>query len=85
MVENNIQNEFSIHNLEIFDTHDFQNQTKKGLARLLEVNFLFRLFIMVYGIILSISVYHIKLMRKFTEWLKLPIPPIAISIFFFVN
>ena len=85
IAKNNIQNEFSIHNLEIFDTHDFQNNEKKGFARLLEINFLFRLFIMIYGIILPLSVYHIKVIRKLTQWVRLPIPPIAIGIFFFVN
>lgn len=85
MEEINVQKEFSFHNIEIFNTADFQHREKEGLARLLEVNFLFRLFIIGYGIVLPFFVYHVKLIRKLTEWAKLPVPPISIGIFFFVN
>lgn len=85
MEEINVQKEFSFHNIEIFNTADFKHHHKKGFARLLEVNFLFRLFMMGYGIVLPFFVYHLKLIRKLTEWVKLPVPPISIGIFFFVN
>lgn len=81
----NVQKEFSIHNIEIFNTSDSHGNTKKGLARLFEINFLFRLFMMVYGIVLPFLVYHLKFIRSLTEKLKLPVPPIGIGMLFFVN
>jgi hypothetical protein len=85
MNEINVQKEFSIHNLEIFNTDDFQNHRKAGLARLLEINFLFRLFMIFYGILLPFFAYHIKKIGSITEKMKLPIPPISVGIFFFIN
>lgn len=81
----NVQKEFNFHNLEIFNTADKHGNTKSGLARLFEVNFLFRLFMMVYGIVLPFFVFHIRSIRGLTEKLKLPVPPIAIGVFFLVN
>jgi len=83
--EVNAQHEFSFHNIEIFNSSDRNGNMKHGFARLLEVNFLFRLFMMVYGIVLPFVVFHVKLIRKFTEKIKMPIPPIGIGIFFFIN
>lgn len=85
MEEINVQKELSFHNIGIFNTSNSQNQHKKGLARLLEVNFLFRLFMMGYGIALPFLVYHFKPVRKLSEWAKLPVPPISIGIFFLFN
>lgn len=85
MDEVNVQHEFSFHNIEIFNSSDRNGHLKHGFARLLEVNFLYRLFMMVYGIVLPFLVFHSKLIRKFTEKIKLPIPPIGIGIFFFIN
>jgi len=85
MDEVNVQHEFSIHNIEVFNSVDFEGHGKHWLSRLLEVNFLFRLFMMVYGIVVPFVVYHIKLVRRFTEKIKLPVPPIGIGVFFFVN
>ncbi|MBL7971861.1 MAG: hypothetical protein JNL03_10105 [Prolixibacteraceae bacterium] len=85
MQEINVQNELSLHNIEIFNTHDFQQNTKKGFARLLEINFLFRIFMMCFGILLPFLAYHSLTVRKLTEWAKLPIPPISIGIFFLIN
>jgi len=81
----NVQHEFTIHNLDVFNTNDTQDHSKTGFARLLEINFLFRLFIMSYGIILPFLVYHIKSMATLAYKIKLPIPPISIGIFFFLN
>jgi hypothetical protein len=83
--EVNVQKEFSFHNIEIFNTADFKGYTKHGIARLLEVNFLFRLFMITYGIVIPFLVYHFKLIRQITERFKLPVPPIGIGIFFIIN
>lgn len=85
MGELNVQKEFNFHNIELFNTADKHGGTKSGLSRLFEVNFLFRLFMMVYGIVLPFFVFHIRPIRSLTEKIKLPVPPIAIGIFFLVN
>ena len=83
--EYNVQSEFNIHNLEVFDHTDIHYHLKTRFLRLLEINFLFRLFIMLYGIVLPFLVYHIKYIGVFAYKIKLPIPPISIGIFFFIN
>lgn len=81
----NVQHELSIHNLEIFNGSDFAKNRKDGLNRLLEMNFLFRIFMISFGIITPFFVYHIKLIKNSAKKLKLPVPPISMGIFFFIN
>lgn len=81
----NVQGEFNIHNIQMFNTDNFNHSKKTGLKRLLEINFLFRIFITIFGVILPLLVYHIKFFRKLSFQLKLPVPPIAIGIFFFLS
>lgn len=81
----NIQNEFNVHNLELFNSLDSQHHPKKGISRLLEINFLFRLFTLFWGIVLPLCVYHVNWIRYVASKLKLPIPPVSIGIFFLLN
>jgi hypothetical protein len=81
----NVQGEFSIHNVEVFNGHDFQGNQKHGLFRLLEINFLFRLFTMLFGIVLPFCVYHIKFISRITMKIRVPIAPISIGLFFFIS
>lgn len=83
--EKNVQWEFNIHNLETFSGVDSNHKLKKGFERLFEINFLFRLFTMLWGIVLPFLTYHIIFFNRITIKLKLPIPPISIGIFFFIN
>lgn len=78
----NVQKEFTIHNIEEFNSMRFDGTTKKGWDRFLEINFLFRLFCFLYGFLLPICAYHLKLIEKITFAIKLPIPPVSIGIFF---
>lgn len=82
---NNVQGEFNIHNIEIFNTDNFNSCRKKGVQRLLEINFLFRLFCITYGIILPIAFVTFSPVKKITEQFNLPIPPLLIGIFFLLN
>lgn len=84
-MEKNVQKEFSIHNLEIFNQVDLNNEPKTGFARLLEMNFLFRAGILTYGILLPLLVFHFSFAQKIAKKIKLPIPPISIGFFFFIN
>ncbi|MBU3714450.1 MAG: hypothetical protein FGM46_05820 [Ferruginibacter sp.] len=82
---NNVQKEFNIHNLEIFNTDKFDNSRKTGTERFLEINFLFRLFCLTYGFLLPVLVFYFKPIKKFTEKVKLDIPPATIGSLFITN
>jgi hypothetical protein len=81
----NVQKEFNIHNIEIFNNKDLQGNVKNELKKLLDMNFLFKVFVMVFGIILPICVYHIKFISAITLKLAIPVPPVSIGIFFLVS
>jgi hypothetical protein len=83
--EINVQHEFTLHNITLFQGVDSQGKPKNGLSRLFEINFLFRLFTMFFGIILPFCAYHFKFISLITMKVKLPIPPISIGIFFFLS
>jgi len=81
----NMQSEFNFHNLGLFHGRDLQGNKKHGFKRLSEVNFLFRIFVMLFGIILPLCVYHIKSISRLTMKIRVPIPPITIGLFFFIS
>lgn len=81
----NVQKEFNLHNIEIFNTNNFDHTRKKGWRRLFEINFIFRVYIILYGIILPLSVFHNKWINKIVSKIKIPIPPISLGVFFFVS
>lgn len=81
----NVQDEVTIHNLVFFNTEDFTGNVKHGISRLLEINFLFKLFIVIYGIVIPLAVYFLTFFRKLVKELKLPIPPLSLGIFFIAN
>lgn len=81
----NVQEEFNVHNLLVFNTGDHRHVSKTGLARLLEFNFLFRLGCLVYGIILPILNLGFPGFNAMMKRLKLPMPPLTLGIFFMVN
>ena len=83
--EINVQGELTIHNLEIFNSHEFEGDHKKGLSRLTEINFLFKIFTILFGIVLPFCVYHISSVNKITRRLKVPVPPFTIGMFFMVS
>lgn len=85
IVDENLQHEFNLHNLETFSGMDYHHKFKKGFERFFAVNFLFRLFTMLWGIFLPFLAYHAIFFYRLTLKLKLPIPPISIGIFFFIN
>jgi hypothetical protein len=83
--EINVQQEFNIHNIELFNSLDNQHHPKKGISRLLEINFLFRLFTLFWGIVLPVCLYQINSLRFVATKMKIPIPPVSIGIFFLLN
>jgi hypothetical protein len=81
----NVQGEFNLHNLTVVNSKDFQGNWKHGLKRLLEINFLFKISAMLFGIILPFCAYHIKFISGLTTRFKVPVPPISIGLFFFLS
>lgn len=81
----NIQDEFNIHNLHTFNTGDDDHQKKQGLARLLEFNFLFRLFCLSFGILLPLINYATTNSNFWLKRIKLPVPPLTLGVFFMIN
>jgi hypothetical protein len=82
----NIQGELNIHNLPIFNaSNDREHHHKKGLQRLLEMNFMFRVFCVSFGFILPLLTFHVPFFSRFINKIKLPVPPITIGVFFFLT
>lgn len=81
----NVQGEFSFHNIITFNSVDFKGNSKHCLSRLLEINFLFKLCIMLFGIVLPFCVYHFKFVSRISMKIHIPIPPISIGLFFFIS
>jgi hypothetical protein len=81
----NVQGEFNIHNLEVLNTDNFDGTKKSGWTRLLEINFLFKIFCLIYGIIFPVLMIHWNGFKRLVSKLKLPIPKVSIGIFFMLN
>jgi hypothetical protein len=50
-----------------------------------EINFLFKLFTLAYGIILPLCVFHIGFCSSLARKLRIPVPPVSIGIFFLID
>jgi hypothetical protein len=81
--EVNVQGEFTIHNLEIFNGKQFDKAKRPGLQRLLEMDMLFKIFIFSFGIVLPLATFHVKPVSRLVQKIRLPVPPVSIGIFFF--
>lgn len=81
----NVQKEFTLHNLEIFNPIDNSGTFKHGFSKFLEVNFLFKVFTILFGIVLPFLAFHMKDISRLVSKFRLPVPPISIGIFFFIN
>ncbi len=82
---NNFQGEFNIHNMEIFNTEKFDRCRKSGLERLLEINFLFRVFYIIYCIVIPFAFITFSPVKALAEKIRLPIPPLSVGLFFILN
>jgi len=81
----NVQNEFNLHNLSVFNTENFDKTRKKGWTRLLEINFLFRVFCMGYGIVIPLFALLSTTIKKIVATSEIPIPPLSIGLFFGIS
>ncbi|MCX6293945.1 MAG: hypothetical protein NT127_06595 [Sphingobacteriales bacterium] len=81
----NVQHEFNLHNIEVFNTGNFDGSKKTGLHRLLEINFLFRLFCLFYGIIIPFLMMQSKKITDLINYIKMPTPNLSVGVFFMIN
>lgn len=83
--EQNVQGEFTLHNLEIFNNEGFNGEGKSGLSRLLAINFLYKLFWLVYCVLLPLLYFSFPFIKKIVSKINLPIPPFSLGIFFLLS
>jgi len=81
----NVQKEFTIHNIVYLNSVDLNQQTKTGMSRFLSVNFLFKVFWFIYGILIPLAFLLNKSFAKIANKLRFPVPKISIGIFFLFN
>lgn len=83
--EHNVQKELNIHNLELLNSARFNGTQKTGWARIASINFLFKVFWFVYGVLLPIGFYCARTLRRILEKIKMPIAPLSLGILFIPN
>jgi len=83
--KNNIQDEFNFHNLNIFDSKNNNGQYKAGLSYILSVNFLYKLFWLVYGVIFPVVYLLSRFVKKTVDKIDVPVPPFVLGIIFLIN
>jgi hypothetical protein len=79
---NNFQGEFNLHNLNFFE----RRYGDKGFwAVMRDVGRMFAIFWFMYGIVLPISLKLSGRLRKFVQYIRLPVMPLTIGVFFLIN
>jgi len=81
----NVQKEFTIHNIVYFNSVDYNMKTKTGINRFLTVNFLFKVFWFIYGILIPLAYLLNKSFAKIANKLRFPVPKISFGVFFLFN
>lgn len=81
----NAQKEFNLHNISLVNGKNVEGKKVKGLSRLLVMDFLFKIFTGVFGIVIPFLIFHIKKLSDWNQKLKLPVAPISIGIFFLIS
>ena len=81
----NVQGELTLHNIEALNSHYFDGTQKTGLAKLFTINTLYKIFCVVYAVLLPIASLTIQPVASLSRKLRLPIPPLAIGAFFLIN
>ncbi len=85
MQSSNVQNEFNLHNIELLNRETMEGELKTGFSRFLEVNLLFKVFTIIIAVILPVAVFHSRHVSSLTTALKVPVPPLTITVLFIIN
>ena len=83
--ENNLQDEFNLHNLKMFDSKQGGGQFKKGISYFLSVNFLYKFFWLAYGVVLPVLYLLSRFVRRIADKIDLPVPPFILGSAFLFN
>lgn len=81
----NVQHEFNFHNLEFFNGVYKGGKIKSWYQRLFDINILFRLFCVGFGILIPMFFYYVKKHIKVPAKIQMPVMPVTIGVFFFIN
>jgi hypothetical protein len=79
---NNFQGEFNLHNLNFFERR-YGNKGFWSVMR--DVGRMFAIFWFTYGIVLPILLKLSGRLRRFVKYIRLPLMPLTIGLFFMVN
>jgi hypothetical protein len=79
---NNFQGEFNLHNLNFFER---RYGDKSFWAVMRYVGRMFAIFWFMYGIVLPLSLKASLRLRRFVQYIRLPVMPLTIGLFFMVN
>ena len=85
MQEKNLQNEFTIHNLETFNAYNSEKELKKGFNKLLSISFLYKLFWLTLGILIPLLANSSMYLRNYLIKNNIPIAPITLGLCFMLN
>lgn len=81
----NVQQEFNLHNLAPVNPTDFSGNYKQGLAKILTVNFLYKVFWLGFGILIPLAVLTSSTAAALATRLRFPVAPLALGVLFVVN
>lgn len=82
--KNNLQDEFNVHNLVVFNNNN-PDYHKSGLSKLLSMNFQYKMFWLVYCFVLPLIYPFSRGIRLLVQKIRLPLPPFTIGILFVVS
>jgi len=82
---NNIQEEFNLHNLEVFHGKTTEGDDKTGIMALFTMHRLFYLAFLTYLLFLPILYSMSAKFKSFIDKIKLPVPNILIGVLFALN
>ena len=80
LYEINEQREINFHNISLVNA-----KSKHGVAKLLTIEFQYKLFWLFYCVILPFGVFFMESLSLLTQKIRLPVPPITLGIFFLIN
>ena len=84
-LDNNVQSELTIHNLEIFNPDESGGIHKIGIGSLLTFDFLYKIFWLMFGIVLPLAYVYLNPIKRIADKIKIPLAPVSIGIFFMIS
>jgi hypothetical protein len=81
----NVQHEFNIHNLEVFNDRNLEGVKKTGMQRLFEINILYRIFSIGFLTVVPIFFFYFRPVLFKGKKMQMPVAPFSIGIFFFIS